>query len=214
MAPPDVTPAVGSGSIVTILSPPYDYSWRTFYEGTPGYATSFVDRANFTGDCKNIANCAFALGVHFRPISGYVWARFAPMVSYIYFYAATSSFAAAYSSAFLGVYITSVDLNYQDRRIELDSRDTLWDVAKWGNEGTVFDGRQSRSLWSKTVDFPAVRARHYFVWILGGLSTWGAKPTNTGGWSDSEAFISGIVSACALDQSVLGGPPDKVIVER
>ena len=105
-------------------------------------------------------------------------------------------------------------MNYQDPRVELDSRDTLWDVAKWGSDGTVFDARQARSLWSKTVDFPAICARHYFVWTLGGLTTWGAKPIKKEGWSDSEAFISGIVSACALDQSVLGGPPDKAIVDR
>ena len=194
---------VSSGSIVTVVTPPYDYEWTWNWEEPGSHGDPSADRSKgvWGGHTDNVASCAAGVGIYFRPVSERAWVRFIPNVNFGYYYVANSHYHTAYTSGFLGVFISSVDSAFRDPRTEIDARVTIWDVNQFGN-GPLITDRNDRVEWAgSNVNFFAVRDRQYFVWTWGGVSSWGHDDyRGTTTWSQAYSNLWASTSVCLFEQ--------------
>jgi hypothetical protein len=205
-APPPLeglTPGVSSGSILNILVPPYDFDWVWSSQEPGSHAEPTGDRLRgiFDLHTDNVAACSAGVGVYFRPVAERALVRFSPYVRYGYYWVANSHFKTAFTSGFLGVYVSSVDLNFRNPSTDIDARFTVWDIDQFGNGPLLTDENEGLLFWpgSATVYFPAVRSRQYFVWTWGGVSSWGndsEEPT----WSQAYSNLWATTVFCVFEQ--------------
>lgn len=202
-APRGLLPGVSPGSILTVLVPPYDYDWTWNWQGPGSHGDPHASRGDgkFGGHTDNVASCAFGVGVHFRPIAERALVRFSPFTRYGYYFLANSHFYTAYTSGFLGVYVSSVDANWGNPRTDVDARFTLWDVNQFGNGPLIVAEDNNLTLGGTTVYFPAIRDRHYFAWAWGGVSSWGfddSRGRTT--WSQAYSNLWATALFCVFEQ--------------
>jgi len=201
--PRGLLPGVSSGSILTVLVPPYDYDWTWHWEepGSHGDPTASRGDGKFGGHSDNVASCAFGVGTHFRPIAERATVRFSPLIRYGYYYVANSHFYTAYTSGFLGVYVSSVDANWGNPSTEIDMRLPIWEVNEFGNGPLITSEENNLILGGTTIYFPAIRDRHYFAWAWGGVSSWGfddSRGRTT--WSQAYSNLWATALLCVFEQ--------------
>ena len=179
---PRAEPQLGSGSLLTVVVPPYDYEyrWESTTDNKVGVSSAQADAkmGNFGVTSSAHAATAAGVGVHFRPVPR-ARVRFSPFIKYTSYWMARAHFRPAYTQGVLGVYISSIDIGGGDFREEIDTRLVLWAVY-----GTALDALLTGSEHdvvlapSFQIYFPATNDRRYFVWV------WGYTVTDGTPWSN------------------------------
>jgi len=166
-----IAPRIMPGSILSVLSTPYDYQWTSGAQRRSGFAGENAQKTEgtalvyATGNSDGSASASAGIGKYFRPISENAFVRFTPLVKYNYFWYDRSTYLTAHNDGYVGVFIQSFDLNGGDRRTEVDIRPPLWsDGTSWFQDHR---DEQDGTIWppSETVYFPATSNRQYIVWV-------------------------------------------------
>ncbi len=195
---PEVETQIKSGSITTVVAPPYNYGWLT---GGPGLT---VDEGAVFGDfskekgrlsagfklSNGATSISVGLGAYFRPLSILCYVRFTAFVTYNYSWFDSADFLTAHNHATIGFYISSVNLRGQDPRVDFDGRTPLWsDGVSWLEEHSDSNSALLRNPQNEAI-LVASSERHYFVWVW--VSTWGDATT-------SDTFFGRFVSRSNSD---------------
>jgi hypothetical protein len=176
-----------SGSILTILVPPYNYEWTWHWEDQGGHGIPFVDKSKgqFGGHCDNIGSSAAGVGIFFQPLAASAWVSFSPYVKYGYYWLANSHFMNAHTDAFIGTYVVSTGLSGGNVIVHVDTRISIYNATSWWLIQQL-DAEDGLVVWpgDVSVEFPAVNQRRYFIWTWCGLNTWGNDGLNPN-WSQA-----------------------------
>ena len=188
---PQLEPQLGSGSLLTIVAPPYDYEYR--FESTTnnnvGVSSAQADRkAGVFGVTSSAhAGTAAGVGVSFRPVPR-TRARFSPFIKYTSYWMTRAQARPAYTQGVVGVYISSMDVAGGDFREEIDTRLVLWEVYGTQPNALLTGGERDLILApSFQVYFPATSDRWYFVWVWGYTLTDGLPWSNKIGAPQADA---------------------------
>lgn len=205
---PPTKPFLTSGSILSILTHPYDYQWTWGHQGGGGVAGEKVDK--FTGDfgieaSGNNGNTIASAGVGtaFHPIAENELVRFSPLVDYSYQWGDISHLDTAHNNAFIGVYIQQYDLTWQNPQAILDHRISLWsDGTGWfeehgdNSDGHLNDGNQI----GVQIYMPVSSSNNYIFWIWCSNSLDDGGNTDSIYWSRAQAQLSAKVPFVVFEQ--------------
>jgi hypothetical protein len=188
---PHVEPQLGSGSLLTIVAPPYDYEYRFESTTNNNVGVSFAQADRKKGDfgvtsSAHVATAA-GMGVSFRPVPR-TRARFSPLIKYTSYWMARAQARPAYTEGVIGVYISSIDVAGGDFREEIDTRVVLWQVYGTQPNALLTGGETDLILGpSFQVYFAATNDRRYFVWVWGYTVTDGLPWSNKIGAPQADA---------------------------
>ena len=188
---PRVEPQLGSGSLLTIVAPPYDYEYRWESTTNNNVGVSFAQADRKTGDfgvtSDAHAGTAAGVGVFFRPVPR-TRVRFSPLIKYTSYWMTRAQARPAYTQGVVGVYISSIDVAGGDFREEIDTRLVLWEVYGTRPNALLTGGERDLILApSFQVYFPATNDRQYFVWVWGYTVTDGLPWSNKIGAPQADA---------------------------
>ena len=189
---PRVEPQLGSGSLLTIVSPPYDYEYRWESPANNkigwGYPQANRQTGDFAAESDAHGAAAAGVGVSFRPVPR-TRARFSPSIKYTSYWMARAHERPGYTQGVLGVYISSIDVTGGDFREEIDTRSVVWEV--YGTQpNALLTGGEQDLIFSPSfqVYFPATNDRQYFVWVWGYTVTDGLPWSNVVGVPQADGF--------------------------
>lgn len=188
---PHMEPQVGSGSLLTLVAPPYDHEYRFESTTNNNVGVSWAQADRKTGDfgvtSSAHAGTAAGVGVSFRPVARTL-ARFSPLIKYTSYWMTRAQARPGYTQGVVGVYISSIDVAGGDLREEIDTRLVLWEVYGTQPNALLTGGEHDLILApSFQVHFPATNDRRYFVWVWGYTVTDGLPWSNKLGAPQADA---------------------------
>jgi hypothetical protein len=191
-------PQIKSGSIFSVLPPPYSSSWNAGdgnTEATNGGTFGAGEGQPNTGDFGTSAvsggGTAWGgggVGTFFSPLPGTSWVEFAPLIQYSYAWLNDSYGFSAHNDGYLGLAAESWDLSFHDYFRFPNQVSQLWSIGTAGWEPTR--SQESEGLTSSSgMTFNATSDRYYRLWAYaisscdataerGGLITIGSQANN------------------------------------
>jgi hypothetical protein len=175
---PKMESQVKSGSITTVVTPPYNYEWSTV-------SASHNSRGRLGGSHPSKAKGTFGIGfkvedgsfsmsagigAYFRPLSIITYVRVSAFATYSYKWDDSAAIVTAHTDAFIGFYVLSFDLRGRNPHIEFDGRTSLWSdgVSGFDAHGDTNDGLL-RNPQNEAI-FLASSDRQYIIWVWANTS--------------------------------------------
>ena len=157
---------------------PYDYDWKWELAEPGSHGVSQADKktGTFGGHTDNDASCGSAVGTYFRPSAAEAWVRSVSVIKYGIYWVANSHFMTAHTDASIGVQVLSSNLAGGDVQVDVDSWTSIYDITSYdlSQQQNELDGLEIRP----SVEFRALNQRHYFLWTLCSMNTWGNDGNN------------------------------------
>jgi hypothetical protein len=202
---PTVAPQVRGGSVLTIAAPPYSVGWTNGTGSTSDSTTSgggFGENNIGSFGAETIVFSGGSawggggVGVQIQPLAENEVMRFSAFVQYSYNWQDSSSWGdTAHSDGYLGVFITSSQLDGSGERTDVDQRSHLWSdgTGWWETHSDAGEGL----LWPNSqveVFLPVTSSRVYLFWI------WALQSGDAGGDSTEQANLDGVVPFMVFEQ--------------
>jgi hypothetical protein len=202
---PRVAPQVRGGSVLTIAAPPYSVDWGSGSGSTSNSTTSGGGFGGKTDGSFGASTIIFSGGsawggggvaAQIQPIADNELMRFSAFVTYGYSWDDSSSWGdTAHSDGYLGVFITSFQLDGSGGRVEVDQRSHLWSdgTGWWEEHSDSGDGL----IWPNSqveVFLPVTSSRIFLFWI------WALQSGDAGSDSTEIANLDGAVPFMVFEQ--------------
>jgi|GEM_PF-6373903 len=211
-APPKITPAksmIKSGSILTLVAPPYDYQWQWVDPNNTGRADASADRfsGSFGGDAwsdegpapSGYGQAAAGFGIGFHPMTE-VFLSIQYQLMYNAHWYENSNIDTAHTSGSSEILIYQYDLGWNFQQVFANTSSQIWSDGTGWFETHIGGTNVTESFNPPFFEMFFSPNNNYVLWFIGRWEADGAGDPNGPINSQARCWLQGNLPFVVLEQ--------------